>query len=57
MIERVVKKFSSFKEAHEYDIAQQVNMTGAERMDGLQILKERAYGINVKDIRECHRSK
>ena len=57
MIERVVKKFNSFEEAHLCDIEQQVNMTHAQRMDGLQILKERVYGTNVKDIRECHQSK
>jgi hypothetical protein len=57
MIERVVKKFNSFEEAHRFDIEQQVNMTNAQRMDGLRILKERAYGINLKDIRECHQSK
>jgi hypothetical protein len=54
MIERVIKKFNSFEAAHQYDIEQQINMTPAERMDGLRILKERAYGSNVKDIRECH---
>jgi hypothetical protein len=57
MIERIVNKFNSFEEAHRFDIEQQVNMTNAQRMEGLRILKERAYGINVKDIRECHQSK
>ena len=57
MIEKVIKKFNSFEEAHQYDIEQQVNMTSNERLDGLRILKERAYGNNVKDIRECHPKK
>jgi hypothetical protein len=54
MIERVVKKFRSFEEAHQSDIEQQVNMTPAERMAGLRVLIERVYGSNTKDIRECH---
>jgi len=54
MIERVVRKFNSFEEAHQYDIEQQVNMTPAERMAGLRVLIERVYGADIKDIRECH---
>ena len=56
-MERVVKIFHSFDEAHEYDIKQQIDMTIAERMDAARILKERVYGTKVKDIRQCHTKK
>jgi len=56
-MERVVKISHSFKEAHQYDIDQQINMTGAQRLDAARILKERVYGTKVKDIRECHTMK
>jgi len=57
IMERVVKISHSFKEAHQYDIDQQINMTGAQRLDAARILKERVYGTKVKDIRECHTMK
>ena len=53
-MERVARIFNSFEEAHKYDIEQQINMTSAQRIDAARILKERVYGIKVKDIRECH---
>ena len=56
-MERVVKIFHSHDEAHKYDINQQIDMTIAQRMDAARILKERVYGIKVKDIRECRAEK
>jgi len=54
---RIVHKASSFKEAEEWNIYQQVTMTHQQRMAAARALKERVYGKNVKDVRECHKRK
>ena len=53
-MERVVHKSNSHARAAEWDIEQQVAMSPAERQRGARELKERAFGSDTKDVRECH---
>ena len=43
-MKRVVNIAKNFKEAEEWDIKQQVNMTHQERMEAACILRDRFYG-------------
>jgi len=53
-MKRVVHKSNSFKDAEEWDIQQQINMTPQQRLHVAKILRERVYGKNSIDIREFH---
>lgn len=53
-MKRIVHKTHSFKEAEEWDIKQQINMTPQQRMDAAKKIRERVYGKNSVDIREYH---
>ena len=55
-MERVVHKSNGFKEAEEWDIEQQVSMTPEQRMEIAKVLRDRAYPVQNKDVREWHRS-
>jgi hypothetical protein len=55
-IARVVNIAKSFTEAEQWDIKQQINMTPNERMEILKVLKDRFYGPDAKDVRECHQN-
>jgi hypothetical protein len=56
-MKRIVNIARSFSEAEKWDIYQQINMTARQRMAAARELKERVYGKNVKDVRECHKRK
>jgi hypothetical protein len=56
-MERIVHKARDFREAAEWDVAQQVRMTPRERWQAARRLKERVYGRNAKDVRACHQPK
>lgn len=56
-MERIVHKARDFREAAEWDVAQQVRMTPRERWQAARRLKERVYGRNTKDVRACHQPK
>jgi len=55
-MERVVHKSKSFKAAAEWDIRQQLAMSPAERLRAGQVLRQRAYPADAKDVRACHRT-
>jgi len=50
----VVNIAKSFAEAEQWDIEQQIRMTPNERFAVLRVLKDRVYGLDAKDVRECH---
>jgi hypothetical protein len=51
-MERVVNKARNFREAGEWDVTQQVNLTPEQRQEISRALKERFYGRNNVDVRE-----
>ena len=51
-MKRVVNIAKTFKQAEEWDIEQQINMTPQERMEAARILRERVFGKNTKSIRQ-----
>ena len=53
-MKRIVHKTYSFKDAEEWDIQQQINMTPQQRMEAAKQLKDRVYGKTTIDIREYH---
>ncbi len=53
-MQRIVKVARNFKEAEEWDILQQIQMTPAERQQVALELKRRVYGRNWADIRKVH---
>jgi hypothetical protein len=54
-MERVTKKFSNFKEAEQHDIEYYIHLSADQRQAIARVLKKRAYGVDVPDIREYHR--
>ncbi len=50
-IKPIVNKAKNFKEAEEWDIQQQIQMTPEERQKVAKKLKERVYGKNPPDVR------
>ena len=56
-MERIVHISHSFEEADRYDVEQQINLTYSQRLDAARLLKERVYGKDMKDVRECHQKK
>ena len=52
-MERTVHKSRSFREAAQWDVEQQVQMTPQERWLAARRLKERVYGRDPKDVRAC----
>ncbi len=56
-MERIVHKARSFKEADQYDVEQQINLTYTKRLNAARLLKDRVYGKDAKDVRECHPKK
>lgn len=55
MIERVVHIARSHREAHEWDVEQQIRMTPEQRQDIARELRRRVYGPNPPDVREAYR--
>jgi hypothetical protein len=56
-MERVVNISKNAKDAQQWDIKQQLNMSVEERQHAARLLKERAYGKYLPDIREAERNK
>jgi hypothetical protein len=54
-MERVVNIAKNHREAELWDIQQQTNMTPQERLEIAKELRRRAYGDDVKDVREATR--
>ncbi len=54
-LEREVHKAKSFDEAARWDRAQQLAMTPDERLEAARVLRERAFGADVPDVREAER--
>jgi hypothetical protein len=57
IMERAFKKFSSFEEAEQYDIEYYIHLSVDQRQNIAGILKKRAYGDGVPDIRAYHKHK
>ena len=55
-MDRVMRKSMSHEEAARWDIEQQVSMTPEERLRAARALKDRAFPVDAKDVRACHRS-
>ena len=47
-----VHKSHSFREAEEWDVAQQLSMTPEERRKAARELRSRFYGLTCLDVRE-----
>jgi hypothetical protein len=54
-MDRVVHKSYRFQDADRWDIEQQVSMTPEQRFRVAQVLKERVYPKDAKDIRAWHK--
>jgi len=52
-LKRIIHIATNHEEADEWDIKQHIRMTPDERMRIARILRERVYGKNTKDVREC----
>ena len=52
-MERICKISKDFKDADRWDIEQQIRLLPNERLRIARILRERVYGKNTKDVREC----
>jgi len=50
-MERIVHKAKSFKEAEEWDIMQQINLTPEQRQEVARELEEQVYGSDTVDVR------
>ena len=51
-MERIVNKARKHKEAEDWDISQQTEMTSEQRQAIAKILKERFFGTDNVDVRE-----
>jgi hypothetical protein len=51
-MDRTFNKAKNFKEAEEWDIKQQINMTPRQRQKIAKELKRRYYGSNPPDVRD-----
>jgi len=54
-MKRVVHISDSPREAHEWDVEQQIRMTPEQRQSIARKLRRRVYGANPPDVREAHR--
>jgi hypothetical protein len=52
-MERIVRISKSFEEADDWEIEQQIRMSPNERIIIAKTLRDRFYGTNTKDVREC----
>lgn len=50
-MERVVNKAKNFKEAEEWDIMQQINLTPEQRQEIVKELEVQVYGRSTIDVR------
>jgi hypothetical protein len=57
IMERAFKKFSSFEEAEQHDIQYYIHLSVDQRQAIAGMLKKRAYGDEVPDIRAYHKHK
>jgi hypothetical protein len=57
MIERLVHVSHSHREAHEWDVEQQIRMTPEQRQRIARELRRRVYGANRPDVRAAYRKK
>jgi hypothetical protein len=51
-MKRILHKAKDFKEAEEWDILQEVQMTPDERQEAAKELAKRVYGTDTPDVRE-----
>jgi len=56
-MERVFRRFSNFDEEEQHDIEYYIHLSVAERQAIAGMLKKRAYGDDVPDIRAYHNRK
>ena len=56
-MERVVRKFSGFKESEQQDIHYYINLSVDEHQAIARELKRRAFGDNTPDIRQYRNRK
>lgn len=56
-VKRMFKKFCSVEEAEQHDNEYYIHLSVERRQAIARVLKERAYGDNVPDIRAYHKRK
>jgi hypothetical protein len=56
-MERVFRRFANFEEAEQHDIEYYIHLSVDQRQAIARVLKKRAYGDDVPDIREYHKHK
>jgi hypothetical protein len=54
-MERISNKAKNYKEAEDWEILQEVNLTPEERQKIAKELKRRFYGDKPRDVRESHK--
>ena len=54
-LERIFHKAKNFREAEEWGILQEIQMTPEERQEAAEELAKRVYGTERPDVREAHR--
>jgi hypothetical protein len=57
VMERVFRRFANFEEAEQHDIEYYIHLSVDQRQAIARVLKKRAYGDDVPDIREYHKRK
>jgi len=56
-VERVFEKFANFEEAEQHDIKYYIHLSADQRQAIARVLKTRAYGDDVPDIRAYYKHK
>lgn len=56
-MKKIVNKTNSFKEAEEWDIQQQIQMTLEQRQEVAIVLRKKVYGTDAPDVRESSQNK
>jgi len=56
-MEKIINKSKTFKEAEEWDILQQIEMTPEERQRAAAELRRRIYGDDAPDVKEAEKRK
>jgi hypothetical protein len=55
-VKRIVHKAKDFREAEEWEILQEIQMTPEERQEAAEELAKRVYGEDTPDVREGYQN-
>ncbi len=57
IMKRIYHKAKNFKDAENWDILQQINMTPENRQRAAEELRKRVYGVKTIDLKQAHSKK